>query len=229
MSVLFFNLTSCFLIPRFKIKRALSQENCEKLTHHFLGDLSFEDLKKGFDICVRKNHFSEAFEILNQMKDQMHPLVFLEKRASLSLNLGQLEEAIQDYQEILKTQSQNKEIHQKLLKIYIQRNDFENGLKKVTELLNFKFSHKQALELEFIQARLFLLLYEKQKARNAFLSIRKKDPEFFNFKKGNIYLALLSEQDRNFLEAIGELKQTDWKSFEDKILHWENREKNKPK
>ena len=228
MFFLCLNLTHCFLIPRLKINRALHKENCQKLGNDFLYDLSSEDLKKSFALCLEKGFFKEALKLLNHQKKEVDSFIFLEKRAFIYTKLDQIDSAIEDYKALLKAQPQNKNFYKYLIELYIKKNDFEKSLKTINNLLNLNLSSQDSLEFRFVQARLFLLLYQKDRARQAFLSIQKQNPNFFKMKKGSIYLALLSEQEQNFLEAIEELKQADWKGVEGKIQHWESRQLNKP-
>ena len=238
IKILFFfflmtSLSHCFLVPRIKIKRAFQKKDCQKLSVHWIYDLSIEELKKSVQICLDKKQYQSAVALLNRQESLQNSLlekarIFEERGRIYLFSMQDYPKAIREFKKILPLQPASFEITRLLITALIKEKLFREALENTQKLLSQKRTKRQRLELEFIQARLLLFLQRKEQALKVFQRIKQKDPRFFEKRQGAFYTALLLEEDKKFLEAIKELQQTKWPFLKEKVFHWERRDENKP-
>lgn len=228
------NLCHCFIVPQIRIYQALKNKSCDKLSVNLFYDLSIKQMHTGVDVCLEKQKYDRALLFLDYLEDHESELVdkvrILKKKAYIYMNnLFQYSKAIQEFEKILKYTKNDYTILLLLIEARIKNQSFQRALEDTQHLLTKQFDKPQRLKLQFIRARLLLLLQQRQKALQAFEAIKKEDKVFFEKHQGSFYTALLLEEEKRFLEAIKELESIQWPFKQEKSEHWKSRNKNAPK
>ena len=231
--LLIMGLSGCFMIPRWKLNRALKAKNCRALSSKWIYDLTDQQMKNSVEICLEKKLYKESLNILSvlEMKDGMQKQkawIWRQKGRLYADYLFLYDRAVEEFEKILKVLPKDKKARKNLIQAQIKNKDFHTALKTVKEFLLEKPKGKDSLELRWLQARLLLLLQNRPAALKVFYDIQESAPLFFKKNQGPFYLALLLEEEKNFLSAVKELRTAKWQFFDEKKAHWMRRLKNTP-
>ena len=226
-------LSGCFMIPRWKINRALKTKNCRALSSKWIYDLSTRQIKKSFEICLEKKLYEESMDVLFflEMKDlpfEQKIWIWRQKGRLYAENLFLYDQAAKEFEKILKKRPKDFRARKNLIQTRIKNKDFNTALKEVKGFVLDSKDNKNKLKFQWLEARLLLLLKLRPAALKVFYDIQQTAPVFFKKNQGPFYLALLLEEEQKFLSAVKELRSAKWKFFDEKKEHWMNRFKNTP-
>ena len=232
---------NCFYFtdPLRKAKKALKKEDCKK-SREFLSYSQKEDLEfalKAAQICENESILESAwfYKYLSEReKIKEKRYFFKEKLAEIYF------EKLKDYEEAFSLwfflREQTPQIDKKLLYSYKIANCFFEMQKWKESLLEINKYLKISTDSSFHKNFLFLkgrvLLMQKQFEQSAqiFRHIQIQYPQFFQDQDIYWYLSFIYESQKDFQQAIRELKKFQYSSefLKNKIDRLKKRDKNLP-
>ena len=235
-------MSSCFYFtdPMRKAEKALQKGNCKQVKRFFLlvqNDKKMKFAEKAAKACVSKS-IKEAIWFYDYLSEREKDIG---KRISIKEHLADLyfkkerayEKAIEEYS-FLKKQDVS-EGKRGLYSFHIALSYFESGkwemsLKETEKLLSLQLDGKNLLNALFLKARTLLMQEKYIEAEKAFRQIQQVDSVYFEKNKLFLYLSFIYESQKEFHQAIIELRsfQNTSEFLTDKIKRLEIRQSKQP-
>lgn len=235
-------MNGCFYFtdPLRKAEKALQRGHCEQAKHFFLPVKDSKKKKfaeKAAKMCASKNvkvtiwfymYLSERgikeHERLS-FKEHLADIYFTKQRS--------YEKAIEEYSFLEKQKVSNKKKYLYSFRIalsFFELGKWEMSLKEVEKLLSMSLEEKDFLVALFLKARILLMQKRYAETRKVFKKIQRVDNLFFEKNKLFLYLSFIYELQKDFDQAVMELKdfQNTSEFLKEKIRRLEIRQSKQP-
>ena len=239
---IFFIMSACFYFTDSlrKAEKSLQDGDCKQAKHLFLlaqSDKKVEFAEKAAKACVSKFTTEAIFfyEYLSKREKKKEKRVLVKEfLASIYFQKQRdYERAIEEYSFLKKQRVSVKKKHFYSFRIalsYFEMGKWEMSLKEIEELLSIQLNKKDLLNTLFLLARGLLMQEKYVEAGGVFEKIRQVDPAYFKKNKLFLYLSFIYESQKEFHQAIIELRkfQNTSEFLSDKIKRLEIRQSKQP-
>ena len=223
-----------------KARKALKRGDCEK-TRDFLTSSQKTDLAfalKAAQVCEKKSAIEGTwfYKYLSEReKTKEKRFFFKEKLADI------YSERLKDYESAFslwfflrdQTQQANKKLSysHKIASGFFEMQKWEESLLEINKSLNrINMGSEFHRDFLFLKGRVLLMQEQFDQAERIFRQIEMQSPQFFQDQNIYWYLSLIYESQKDFQQAIRELKrfQNSSEFLKDKVERLREREKNLP-
>lgn len=132
------------------------------------------------------------------------------------------------FEKILRQNLNDHTIRLNIVESLLREGLFKAGLNHTSFLVLKKIKQPLKSQIQWAHGKILFFLNEYSEAKRVFRDIKIENPSFFKKQGGSFYLASALEGERDFTQAIKEMKGVQWPFSIYKEQHWKHREDNAP-